>query len=53
MRRGALNPFFSKAEVTKLERLIQSKVDQLAARYENAMRTGEIIPADAAYTAYL
>jgi cytochrome P450 len=51
LRRSALNPFFSKMAVTKLEPLIQEKVDKLAARFEKAMKTGEVIRIDAAYTA--
>lgn len=37
--------------VTKLEPLIQEKIDKLEARFEKAMTTGEIIRTDAAYTA--
>jgi cytochrome P450 len=51
VRRAALNPCFSKAQVTKLEPLIQRKVDKLATRFEKAMRTREINITDAAYTA--
>ncbi|KAK0742081.1 cytochrome P450 [Apiosordaria backusii] len=52
LRRGALNPFFSVASVTKLERpLIMSKVEKLSARLAKIAESGEIFRLDAALMA--
>ncbi|CZR56606.1 related to cytochrome P450 CYP3/CYP5/CYP6/CYP9 subfamilies [Phialocephala subalpina] len=51
LRRSAISPFFSKRSVNQLEPLIQGKVDKLAARFKNIMESGEVIRADAAFTA--
>jgi cytochrome P450 len=51
LRRGALNPFFSKKAVTELEPVIQAKIDTLAGRLEKAHQTGEVIRVDAAFMA--
>ena len=36
LRRGVLNPFFSKKAVTELEPVIQAKIDTLVGRFEKA-----------------
>jgi len=51
VRRGSLNPFFSTRSVKQLEPMIQEKVEKLAERFSHAAETGEIIRADAAFTA--
>jgi cytochrome P450 len=51
LRRGALNPFFSKKAVYELEPVIQAKVDTLVERFKQAHQTGEVIRVDAAFMA--
>ena len=51
MRRGALNPFFSKRSVTRLEPTIVDKVEQLCSALRDHMRDGKIVMLGAAYSA--
>jgi len=51
LRRGALNPFFSKRTIAQMEARILGKVEQLCSRFEQAIGTGDIIRLDAAYMA--
>ena len=51
LRRGPLNPFFSKKAVTELEPVVQAKVDILAKRFEDAQKTGEVLRVDAGFMA--
>jgi cytochrome P450 len=50
-RRGILNSYFSKRSVTKLEPLIQEKVDKLAQRFEQAYRDGTILRLETVFAA--
>ena len=51
LRRGALNPFFSKQSVTRLEPMIRDTVTKLCQRLESARKTGEVINMGHAYAA--
>ena len=51
LRRGPLNPFFSKKAVVDLEPVVKAKVGILANRFENAQTTGEVVRLDAAFMA--
>jgi len=51
LRRAALNPFFSKRSISTIEPLLISKIELLCRRFENAIKTKEVIRLDAAYTA--
>ena len=51
VRRGALNPFFSKMAVSRMEPLIQEKVARLCARLAEKHGTGEVVRLDVAYMA--
>lgn len=41
LRRGALNPFFSKQAITRMEPLIRELLEKLCARFEKFRETGE------------
>ena len=51
MRRNALNPFFSKRSVTRLEQIIQDKVERLCEGISQCARKDEVIRLDAAFVA--
>ncbi|KAK2013577.1 cytochrome P450 [Colletotrichum eremochloae] len=51
LRRGALNPFFSVRSVVQLEPFIKEKVEKLSARFDELLKTGEIVRLDAAFMA--
>jgi cytochrome P450 len=51
LRRTALNPFFSKRSISTIEPLLISKIELLCRRFEDAIKTKEVIRLDAAYTA--
>jgi cytochrome P450 len=51
LRRAALNPFFSKRAISAIEPLITSKIELLCRRFEDAIKTKEVIRLDAAYMA--
>lgn len=51
MRRAALNPFFSKRAVQRLEPIITDKVDKLCSQIRGCYERGEVIQLDAAYMA--
>ncbi|KAL1962675.1 hypothetical protein VTN77DRAFT_9309 [Rasamsonia byssochlamydoides] len=51
LRRAALNPFFSKKAVAKMEPLIRDKVERLCARFADAVDSQAVIRLDAAYMA--
>lgn len=52
MRRAALSPFFSKAQVRKLQPVIQERVDAVLHRIEGFKETGEVARLDHAFSAY-
>ncbi|KAM0418947.1 hypothetical protein ACHAPT_012105 [Fusarium lateritium] len=51
LRRGILNPYFSKRAVTMLEPMINDKVDRLCDRIEESMGQGTPVDLDAAMAA--
>ncbi|KAI9713564.1 MAG: hypothetical protein M1820_000946 [Bogoriella megaspora] len=51
IRRGALNPFFSKRSVASLTPFIQDIIDKLCGRFETISKTGEKIDLKAAFSA--
>jgi cytochrome P450 len=51
MRRGALNPFFAKRSVVRLEPRIQEKVTTLCNRLAQCMSSGQVVRLDAAFMA--
>jgi cytochrome P450 len=52
MRRGAMNPFFSKASVRKLEPVIRRGVDNLVARIHGFKGTRQPLAISLAYVAF-
>jgi cytochrome P450 len=50
-RRAALNPFFAKRSVFRLEPRIQDKVDRLCARLSEFADSGQVVRLDVAYMA--
>lgn len=52
LRRGALNAFFSKRSVNNLAPYIQTSIDKLCSRFEQAIETGERINLKHAYAAF-
>ncbi|GAD94164.1 hypothetical protein AN8309.2 [Paecilomyces variotii No. 5] len=52
MRRAALNPFFSKAGVYRLESVIQQKVDLMLDRLAEFRKLGRPIPLDVMFPAF-
>ena len=52
LRRSALNPFFSKASVRKLQPVIQEKVDILLARLKEFGGSGAVMNVGHAFAAY-
>ncbi|RAK87019.1 cytochrome P450 [Aspergillus costaricaensis CBS 115574] len=52
MRRSALNPFFSKASVRRLQPVIWGKVDILLRRLNGFKNTGQPVRIDMAYAAF-
>ncbi|KAK2766809.1 hypothetical protein FQN54_006123 [Arachnomyces sp. PD_36] len=51
IRRAALNPFFSKRSISKVEPLIMDKVQRLCARFDEEIKNKRPIRLDAAYMA--
>lgn len=51
VRRAALNPFFSKRSIYKVEPLIADKVQRLCARFDGEIKNKRVIRLDAAYMA--
>ena len=51
LRRSALNPFFSKRAIAKTEPIILDKLERLCRRFEDAIKTKEVIRLDVAYMA--
>ncbi|KAI9778818.1 MAG: hypothetical protein M1839_007908 [Geoglossum umbratile] len=51
LRRSALNPYFSKRSVARLEPLIQSLIDSLCARFREARKLGEPVNLGDAFSA--
>lgn len=49
-RRGALNPFFSKRSVVRLEPILQANVDKLRARLSESAKTGDPVNLSDAFT---
>lgn len=52
VRRAALNPFFSKAQVRKLQPVIRERVGAMLERFEGARERGEVLRLDVAFAAY-
>ena len=50
-RRGALNPFFSKGSVRRLDPVIQHTTENLLRRFDGCAKTGEIMPLNIVYKA--
>ncbi|KAI9878238.1 MAG: hypothetical protein M1823_006983, partial [Watsoniomyces obsoletus] len=51
VRRGALNPFFSKQAVNRLEPVIRELIDKMCARFETCRDSGEPVETGRAYAA--
>ncbi|ETN41890.1 uncharacterized protein HMPREF1541_03829 [Cyphellophora europaea CBS 101466] len=51
LRRSALNPFFSKQAITRMEPLIRELIEKLSVRFEGFRETGEPVDALQAYAA--
>jgi cytochrome P450 len=51
LRRGVLNPYFSKRSVVRLEPVIAAKISKLDKRLERASRTSEVVRLDVAFMA--
>jgi cytochrome P450 len=51
MRRGALNPFFAKRSVVRLEPRIQDRVTTLCTRLAESLSSGEVVRLDVAFMA--
>jgi hypothetical protein len=51
LRRAALNPYFSKQSVRKLEPMIAQKIEKLCRRLHQARETGEVLNLRHAYAA--
>ncbi|KAJ9618652.1 hypothetical protein H2203_008856 [Taxawa tesnikishii (nom. ined.)] len=49
LRRGALNPFFSKRAITKVEPLIVDRIERLCGRFSSVTETNKVIRLDHAY----
>lgn len=52
MRRAALNPFFSKAGVYRLESVVQEKVDLMLDKLREFRESGRVIPLNAMFAAF-
>lgn len=52
-RRAAMSTFFSKQNVRKLEPVITEKATTLASRLECLAATGEVVPLNLAFSAYM
>lgn len=51
IRRGAINPFFSKASVRRLQPVIQEKIKKLISRVDGFGESGEVLNVHLAYMA--
>ena len=51
LRRSALNPFFSKGSIRKLQPLFDAKMDQLIERFEEFLKSGEVMVLNHAFAA--
>ena len=51
LRRGALNPFFSRQAVARLEPVIRETIDKVCARFEKCRESGEPVETGQAYAA--
>lgn len=51
LRRGAINPFFSKRAVSNAEKLIWEKIEILCQRFADACKAKQVVRLDAAYMA--
>jgi cytochrome P450 len=51
MRRGALNPYFSKQAISRIEPVVQSKLDILCRRLEESRNTMEPVDVELAFMA--
>jgi cytochrome P450 len=51
LRRGVLNPFFSKRVIASKEVEIREKIERLCRRFEMASESGEVLRVDVAYSA--
>lgn len=52
MRRAALNPFFSKSGVYRLESVVQEKVDLTLDKLREFRESGRVIPLNAMFAAF-
>lgn len=51
LRRNALNPFFSKAAIGRMEPLIRDLIERLCGRFDKARQSGEVVNTLHAYAA--
>ncbi|KAH8666532.1 cytochrome P450 [Xylariales sp. PMI_506] len=51
LRKSAVAPFFSKRSITDLEPIIAAKVDKLSTRFDDIVKTGEVVRLDVALMA--
>jgi cytochrome P450 len=52
MRRAALNPFFSKASVRRLQPVIQERLDVMMERFRGFGNSGEVMTVSLAFAAF-
>jgi len=52
MRRAAMNPFFSKASVRRLQPIIHERIEKLMSRIEGFQSSGEPLTISLAYVAF-
>ncbi|KAJ1712536.1 cytochrome P450 [Aspergillus flavus] len=51
LRRSILNPYFSKAAVTRLESAINERIERMCSRLEETMHYGQVVDLDAGFAA--
>lgn len=52
MRRGAINPFFSKQKVTALQPVLQELVDKLCTKLEKMRGTDEVVSIECVFDSF-
>jgi cytochrome P450 len=52
MRRSAMNPFFSKASVRRLQPVIDERIDKLISRIKGFQNSGKPLTISVAYVAF-
>ena len=51
IRRNAINPFFSRAAVQRLEPLVQQRVKQMSDKFGDYVKSGRLVPVRDAFVA--